>query len=169
MNNNKENMYWVVGGLLVLGIIAFFVFAGNDKEANDIAGNDANDIAQEQLDNNSADEDVEGELDTTGQVDVATSPAASLTYQQALDKYKGTRLQLDKTCQASPNNMTFKNGATMMLDNRSPETRTVKVGSTYTIKPYGFRIITLSASTFPTTYLVDCNGSQNVATILVQK
>jgi len=56
-----------------------------------------------------------------------------------------------------------------MIDNRAPVARTVKVGSTFPIKAYGFKIVNLSSATLPATWYVDCDSSQNVATILIQK
>jgi hypothetical protein len=103
-----------------------------------------------------------------GSVNV-TAGGVSLSYQQALLKYKDARLQLDKNCQASPDKMTFKNGAYMMVDNRSSVARTVKVGSVFPIKAYGFKIIKLSSATLPATWYVDCGSSQNVATVTIQK
>lgn len=164
MEEKNKNM-WMIGGL-VLVLIAVIVFMSTQKNDTEDILEDQNTIAEEQV--VVEDENITGEIDTEGQPEVASSPAASLSYAQALIDYKGARLQLDKTCQASPDNMTFKNGASIMLDNRAPVSRTVKVGSTYTIKPYGFRIIKLSSSTVPVTYLVDCDKSQNVATILLQ-
>ena len=93
----------------------------------------------------------------------------NISYAKALIKYKNARLQLEKTCQATPNHMTFKNGAYLMIDNRAGVARTIRVGSLYKIKAYGFRIVRLSVSKVPTTWLVDCDKYQNVATILIQK
>ncbi len=103
-----------------------------------------------------------------GNVD-ASAPGASISYAQALVKYKNARLQLDKICQASPDKMTFKNGANLMVDNRAPVARTVKVGSVFPLKAYGFKIVNLSSATLPATWYVDCDKSQNVSTILIQK
>ena len=93
----------------------------------------------------------------------------ALSYQNALAKYKDVRIQLNANCQADPTQMTFKNGTEIMMDNRSPKDRTVKVGSIYNIKAWGFKIVKLSSATLPATWLVDCDKSQNVATILIQK
>jgi hypothetical protein len=66
--------------------------------------------------------------------------------------------------------VTYKDNSGIMIDNRSAQTRTVKVGTTFTIKPYGFKIVVL-----PDIYLksqkilVDCDKMQNVATVLVQE
>jgi hypothetical protein len=57
-----------------------------------------------------------------------------------------------------------------MIDNRSAQARTVKVGTTFTIKPWGFKIVVLPDVYLKTkTLLVDCGQYQNVATILVQE
>lgn len=163
MEEKNKSMWMIAGVVLVVVAIIIFVVMQN-KDNDDLLENENNIVQEEVV---VEDENKVGELDTTGD-DVATSPAASLSYEQALVKYKNARLQLDKTCQASPDRMTFKTGTSIMLDNRAPVSRTVKVGSTYNIKAYGFKIITLSASTFPTNLLVDCDKSQNVATIIVQ-
>jgi len=100
-----------------------------------------------------------------------SNPSVPLTYTyaEALVKYKDTRIQLDQNCQATPNVMTFKNNTTIMIDNRSSMARTVKVDSIYSIKGYDFKIVKLSSATLPFTWYVDCDKSQNVATILIQK
>ena len=115
-------------------------------------------------------ENTEGGEDTTpATTPVAISVPASMTYQQALTVYKDRRIQFDKVCQAIPNNVTFKNNTTVMLDNRADLTRTLNIGGTVSIKPFGFKLLKLSSSTLPKTILVDCGNGQNVATILLQK
>ena len=105
-----------------------------------------------------------------GSVNAGTG-AATISYANALVKYKNARLQLDANCQANPESqhMTFKNSAYMMVDNRAPTTRTVRIGSVFPIKAYGFKIVQLSSDKLPVTWLVDCDKSQNVATITIQK
>jgi len=90
-------------------------------------------------------------------------------YEQALLEYKNARIQLDKNCQATPNYVTYKNDTNIMIDNRSAIARTVKVGSVYTIEPYGFKIIKLLSPILPVTWFINCDNSPNVATILLQK
>lgn len=104
-------------------------------------------------------------------VPIASQPV-TMSYQKALETYKDNlRLQLSGAdfCQVSPNNVMYKNGTSIMIDNRSPQTHTVKVGVTYTIEGYGFKIIKLSSSVLPTTLVMDCDKQQNVAKILLQK
>lgn len=94
------------------------------------------------------------------------SPEKALTYTQAVAKYKGKTIQFTADCQASPDRQVFKKGTSIMLDNRAPKALTVKVGSSYTLGKYAFRIITLNSTG---TFLVDCGTSQNVATVIVEK
>lgn len=107
---------------------------------------------------------------SAGSVDVG-APAASISYANALIKYKDARLQLDANCQADAQNqkMAFTNNALLMVDNRAPVARTVHIGSVFTIKAYSFKIIKLYSAKLPATWLVDCDTSQNVATILIEK
>ncbi len=95
--------------------------------------------------------------------------SSSLKYNDALVLYKDKRIQLDGECRATPSSATFKNGTKIMVDNRSANTRSVKLGSTMSINPWSFKIVTLSANTLPATWLLDCDKSQNVATVLIQK
>jgi hypothetical protein len=104
----------------------------------------------------------------TGTVAVDTS-AREITYGEALAIYKNSRIQFDTLCQASPNNFVYKNGTNIMIDNRSPVSRSIKVGSVYNVEAYGFKIIQLSSIVLPTKWLVDCDNSQNVATITIQR
>ncbi len=141
-------MYVVVGIIVLLAIVFFAMSKKKDVEEAPI------------VDNTTEGTDVEGvnEVDTS-------SPEKALTYQQALVKYKDKRIHFTADCQASPDRQVFNVGTTIMLDNRAPKSLTVKVGSTYTLGRYGFKIITLNTKG---TLLVDCGTSQNVATVIVQ-
>ena len=100
----------------------------------------------------------------------ASVQPVSISYNDALTTYAGRIIQLDSICQAHPTAVTYKDNTGIMIDNRSPYTRTVTVGTTFTIKPYGFKIVVL-----PDVYLklktlfVACDKSQNVATVIVQE
>src|SRR5258708_267492 len=156
MDNNNKNLWAsvIIVVVLVAGIAYWAMNRNSTSEQSPLA----------------AQTPVTSTEDTTaGSVNSSASPLATLSYQQALLKYKDARIQLDKTCQATPNNVTYKNGTNIMIDNRAPVARTVKVGSTISIKGWGFKIVKLSSSTLPATWLVDCDTSQNVATILIQK
>ena len=107
---------------------------------------------------------------TAAPQDAKTTPPTSISYQDALIKYADRRIQLDEACQAHPSNVTYKDNTGIMIDNRSAKTRTVKIGTAFTIKPYGFKIVVLPDTYLKSkTILVDCDQSQNVATILIQE
>lgn len=97
------------------------------------------------------------------------SVAVSASYTQALIDYKDARIQLDSECRAIPSNVTYKNGTSIMIDNRAPVARTVTAGSTFSIPAYGFKIVNLSSATLPATWYVNCDQRVKVATILIQK
>ncbi len=109
------------------------------------------------------------ELTTEEQNTKTTTSSASLTYQQALVKYKNRIIQVNQQCQATPGILTYKNPVTIMVDNRSPIPHTFKLGSTFTVKAYGFKIVELSSSSLPATFLLDCDKLQNIATVILQK
>lgn len=102
----------------------------------------------------------------------------SVGYEDALYVYNGKIIQLSSenisksgpSCQATPINVTYKNGTEIMIDNRTDTNRKVKLGgSTYSVSAYGFKIVKLSSKVLPATWLVDCDSQENIATILIQK
>ena len=164
MEKNKNLWISIVVIVLVLGF-GFVLWNAYKPASPVVSGTTPNTTDQTALTPGST-EDL-----TAGDVNAATGKAVSLSYTEALAKYANARLQLDTTCQAlaSPSNLIFKNNAYMMVDNRAPVARTVHIGSVFSIKAYGFKIIQLSSTTLPTTWLVDCDASQNVATVTIQK
>src|SRR5690349_2391661 len=133
MDNSKKNL-WISVGVVVVLVLLVWWFAAR-KSSDDVSSG-----AQ------TGSEEVDSTEDTTeGSVNPASAPA--LTYQQALLKYKDARIQLDKSCQAHPSQVTYKNGTSVMLDNRANVARTVKLGSTFSIKAYGFKIVKLQSAT----------------------
>ena len=100
----------------------------------------------------------------------ASSGAVSLSYANALTKYANTRYQFDAQCQVIPNQRVVKTGTAIMLDNRSGDARTISVGAAkYSMAGYGFRIVTVTAKTFPTTLLIDCGSAQNVGKVIIER
>lgn len=158
MQKNKNTILAIVG-LVVIALIVLMVVKNNKKpvEVTEIPTDSV-----EQVDDATA-------QPTINNGSTVKAPAASISYQQALVKYKDYRIQLGQTCEPTPNNVTYKNGTSIMIDNRSNIERVVRVGSNYTIPAWGFKIINLTSSTLPATWLVDCGAQQNVATILIQK
>jgi len=163
-NNNNKNMVWAVIVILVIVFGIIFFMKSSPKEGAMINDADTNMPA-----GNGAVDGPESSIDVTGDVTSGVQQV-SIAYADALIKYKDKRIQLDKICQATPNRVTYKDNIGIMIDNRSAQTRTVKVGATYTIKPWGFKIIVLpDVYLRSSTLLVDCDKSQNVATVLVQE
>lgn len=98
-----------------------------------------------------------------------TAPTSIQSYTQLVKEYEGRRIQFDERCQATPKDPTFKNGTSILLDNRSASPRTVAVGGTeHYLIAYGYKIITLSSSNLPKELLVSCGSSGNVGKILLQ-
>lgn len=96
----------------------------------------------------------------------AASPTPSLSYTQAVAEYGTNRIQFDASCQAQPKSVVFKNGTSIMLDNRANQTRVIGLnGNNYTLGAYGFQIVTLSSSVLPKNLSLSCNNLVNVGTI----
>lgn len=159
-NNNNKGIIW---GVLVLAIIVLgIVFYMKSKEPAVVVEQ------QNETPVTTPDKNVTTDSGSTN--NNTGVKAASIAYTDALVKYKDRRIQLDKACQANPNIVTYKDNTGIMIDNRSDKDRTVKVGTNYTIKAWGFKIVVLPDIYLKSkTLLVDCDKSQNVATILVQE
>lgn len=150
MEKNKLQMWVLVAAAIIIAIILFFVFGGK------------------QMVNNQPTTEPESVQDIDTQ-DTGIA-ASAISYNDALIKYAGRRIELDKDCHGYPASISYKDNVGIMIDNRSSMTRTVKVGTTFTIKPWGFKIVVLpDVYLVSKTLLVDCDGSQNVATILIQE
>lgn len=167
MKINKKLWIYLVIVLAIAGLI-FFLISKRSALAPGIntdsaTGGESGDIALDANLGNIGIEDI-----STGSVNAGKS-APTISYANALIRYKNTRIQLDKMCQAVPHNVTYKNGANIMIDNRAPVARTVKVNAVFPIKAWGFKIVKISSVKLPATWLVDCDKSQNVATILIQR
>jgi hypothetical protein len=160
---NSKNMWiWVV--VIVLVVAGILIAVKMNKSATSVAvvQTPSPDAVQVTEDTSA------GSIDTPAMAGV--SPV-TISYEDALVKYKDSRIQLapGATCAATPTTVTYKNGTVIMIDNRAPQARTLKIGVGYSVKGYGFKLIKLSSATLPSTWLVDCDGQQNVATILLQK
>ncbi len=144
-------------GMGLIGVICLFLINMYQKESSSTLPNNGLSAQSDNL--------IEG-----SKTDIVSSETSEISYANALVKYKDRRIQFDKTCQAFPNTITYNDNLGIMLDNRSPDTRTIKVGTVYTIKGYGFKIIKLAdvSLNVDKTFLVDCDARQNVATVLVQ-
>lgn len=92
-------------------------------------------------------------------------------YTELIKQYTGRHIQFDQFCQANPNNVTYKNGVTLLFDNRSGDARTIKIdGVAYSFAGFGYRLVTLSksAGALPYTVWLDCGSAVRVGQILLQ-
>ncbi len=158
---------WAIIVVAILAVGAYLIF--NKSAVNPVATDSISDNTNTVADTiTNPTNEPESVQDTSGQTG-GVAPV-TLSYANALIKYADRRIQLNATCQAYPYNVTYKDNTGIMIYNRSPNTRTVKVGTTFTIKPWGFRIVVLPDIYLKSkTILVDCDKMQNVATILVQE
>src|SRR3989344_7635459 len=99
----------------------------------------------------------------------SASPAPARPYGDLVKEYEGRRIQFDQRCQVVPNDATYKNGSSVMLDNRSSSPVTVKVGTTsYSLIGYGYQVINLSSTSLPKELTISCGSAGNVGRILLQ-
>ncbi len=158
VTKNKSNEILTWGIILIVAIVAVVVF-------NNWSGSPAQNQQQATTTPTGTQSS-----QTTGTT--KTNPnlgPASISYQDALALYSNARIQINTQCQATPTTVTFKNGSKIMIDNRSSIAHSIKVGSTFSLPAYGFKIVTLSSATLPATWLIDCDTHQNIATISIQK
>lgn len=166
----------VLGGIIAIALIGWFAISYDGRPSNDLEGVPSL-TQQTATTTNRTGGATTTKVATSSKKTSSASSASqpvSMSYQSALETYKGSlRLQLSGAdfCQASPNTVTYKNGTSIMIDNRSSKARIVRIGTigTYTIEGYGFRIIKLTSSALPATLLADCDTQQNVAKITIQK
>lgn len=160
---NILNKKVIIGIVAVILIVWFFSLGSNDSGTTGSTATTTKSVATGSV----------AKTTTTVKkaVPVASQPV-SMSYTNALALYKDNkRIQLsgDSFCQVTPNNVMYKNGTSIMIDNRSAKTRTVKLLGSHTIAGYGFTILKLSSGTLPATLLMDCDTQQNVAKVLLQK
>ena len=155
----KRDFSFIGIAVAIVIIVLIVVFAGKGKKNDELATVPASDISA----------DISAPNDGVNNLKPSRTEEEKLSYENALRIYRNARIQLDGNCQAKPNKVTYKNGSKFMIDNRAGVARIVKIGSVFVIPAHGFKIITLSNSILPQTYFIDCDQSQNVATILLQK
>ncbi|MFA5080823.1 MAG: hypothetical protein WC472_04365 [Candidatus Paceibacterota bacterium] len=167
--NNFKIWTWAIIIVIIIIIATIILFVFQNKQINSPATTN-NPKVTDTTNNETTTKEPESIQDTSTQNTKTPAAATSISYADALIKYADRRIQLDKACQAHPSSVTYKDNTGIMIDNRSPQTRTIKIGTTFTIKPYGFKIIVLPDIYLKSkTILVDCDQSQNVATILIQE
>ncbi len=159
MTENKKNL--IIGGVIVLGlVVAIIILFSMIKDKAVVVPEVAPETNGEV-----------SEVVPPKTVVPVKNPVVKDSYSKALAEYSqnGRRIQFNESCQATPFLSTFANGTTIMLDNRSSQDRTIRIGTkTYNVSAYSYDLAKLSVATSPTTYYVDCDSQQNPATIIVQ-
>lgn len=151
----------IIGLVVIICIVSVFIFCAHNKRERDRAATSESVFIDSS--------DVTDATPVTSVRSNESKPVVPMTYREALVAYKDARIQLDGACNATPFTSTYKNGTSVMIDNRSSVDRTVFLGKKFVVKAYGFAIVKLSSDTLPKTLLLDCDGQQNSATVLIQK
>ena len=159
----KENKNLVISILIILVIIILgLVFSRGKNTDKDNADNITEDTSV-------TDENTEISKPYIGS-NPKSAPVPRLSYEDALIKYSSSRIQFGDTCIATPFMSTYKNNTTIMIDNRSSESKTFVVGSVSNFVPaYDYTLVTFAYPNLPQTVYIDCGKQLNVATILVQE
>jgi hypothetical protein len=99
----------------------------------------------------------------------ATPVAGTKSYTDYVKEYEGRRIQFGENCQMVPVRPTYKNGTSILLDNRSAQSRTIAMGGkTYSLQGYGYQVINLSSPALPKEMSVSCGSNPSVGIILLQ-
>ncbi len=91
-------------------------------------------------------------------------------YGDTILQYGNQRVQFDMYCQAVPVASTYKDGSSIMLDNRSGDARIISLNKVqYRLAGHGWALVKLSAKNPPETWSIDCGSAVNVGKITIQK
>ncbi len=113
---------------------------------------------------------------TPSQVKSLKAPQKTKTsdYTTLIQQYSDRKIQFDASCHGIPGQLVLKKGQQIFLDNRSSDTKTIKLGSqSYVLPGYNYRVVIVSTSNpLPYSLGIDCrsvNGStENTAVINIQ-
>ncbi|KKT50395.1 MAG: hypothetical protein UW43_C0007G0012 [Candidatus Yanofskybacteria bacterium GW2011_GWA1_44_21] len=103
-----------------------------------------------------------------------TASGTNVSYSDILSQYKTKTIQFNAQCQATPGQMALKTGEKILLDNRSSDTKTLKLDAdTYTLAGYSWKVVTVKTSkALPYMMGIDCRSAggvtENTATINLQ-
>ncbi|MDR3643341.1 MAG: hypothetical protein P4L74_07000 [Candidatus Doudnabacteria bacterium] len=155
----KEQGAWIAGTVVVVIIIVLIVVSVRHQSPP---------VENPGSASNQASSTVQAVASTSPEA--ANAPKPSTKYTQLVAEYVNRRIQFDPTCRAIPNNLTYKNPVTLMLDNRSPKPAKVSIGSRkYNLAAWGYYITTINDSPLPQTEWVGCGILDNVGQILMEK
>ncbi len=153
------NKTWLVVVLVVVGVGAWWMYSKNLPSLPGLGDLNQSNVSPSPV------------AGTTAKpvVKKSTAPVSAKSYSDAVKEYEGRRIQFDDRCQMTPQGPTYKNGTSVMLDNRSASTKSVMIGSAkYDLSAYGYKIVTLSSPSLPKELAVNCGSSGNIGKILLQ-
>src|SRR5437773_1621693 len=122
MLNLQKKVGWAIGLGVLIVIVVVVVVAKQTKKLE-------NSISPQPTSTQPASTPTPSPTET-----ILPAPLVKLNYTDAVKKYGDYRIQFDSTCQAHPNNVTYKSGTKVMFDNRSSTAHTINFnGARYTI------------------------------------
>jgi hypothetical protein len=157
MKENKKGA--VIGGIALLIFIGIITFRISNKHAGEtVVVPEIPAVA----------ETIAPATDTGAPV--IRKPKPKLAYSEAVKLYdNGRRIQFNDACQTFPVGNMIANGTTIMLDNRSIQSRVITIGpSVYKVGSYSYELAKISAPKLPTTYKVNCDQQKNPTVIVVE-
>lgn len=97
------------------------------------------------------------------------TPVPAPTYAEVAQQYTGRRIQFDAYCEVMPTESTFLVGTDVLMDNRSPDDRVIKIGGEeHGLRGYGWKVVTMTATELPATLAIDCGTAKNVGKIVIE-
>jgi hypothetical protein len=165
----KEKTFLAIGAILLIAIIGFGIayyahaFRFQNPivflpEAQNPIDGTREPVAQYEYSN--------GAINSLQEVSGGTATDA-VSYENALQLYKGRIMQFNPNCRASPVIMNIPAKSVVMLDNRSKWQRNLIVGPRmYTIAPYDYVLASFNIA--GEQFGVTCDSVQNVSIISVQ-
>ncbi len=101
------------------------------------------------------------------QKNTINSMESKLSYAEAVELYANATIQFTDGCQLASKGRSFRLGTEVMIDNRSPQPRTITIGTlSLVVGPYDYGFMILNEK--GTSVSVSCNDRANVAELMVQ-
>lgn len=160
MTTHTQRIWYVIGVLAVLVVLAIVVRGGREPQA---------------LETPTPTPQPEAVVATptptpkpASKVRASVKPP-SPTYAEVAQQYTGRRVQFDVYCQVFPVENTFIEGTEVLLDNRSPDDRVVSLGGIqHGLRGYGWKVVTMTSTEWPATLAIDCGTAKNVGKIVIE-
>jgi|GEM_PF-1490381 len=166
----KKSIYW---SILILAVVVIAVgVVWSIVQTPQLAPSNHNQVSQSSAQNQPTSAGA-AKTNHISASTIANGSAGTISYATALVTYKDRRIQLGfdqhNYCIVAPYAPIYRNGTTVMLDNRTNTSLKVSLDQqSYVISPYGFKIVTLTVGKLPHTIMVSCGGGVNNGTITLE-